>query len=31
MHIFSWENLPMTIIVALVIWSYVALFTVILA
>jgi hypothetical protein len=31
MHIFSWENLPMTIIVALVIWSYVSLFSVILA
>jgi hypothetical protein len=30
MHIFSWENLPMTIIVALVIWSYVSFFSVIL-
>jgi hypothetical protein len=31
MHIFSWENMPMTIIVALIIWSYVSLFSVILA
>jgi hypothetical protein len=31
MHIFSWENMPMTIIVALVIWSYVSFFSVILA
>jgi hypothetical protein len=31
MHIFSWENLPMTIIVALVILSYVSFFSVILA
>lgn len=31
MHIFSWENMPMTIIVALIIWSYVSFFSVILA
>jgi hypothetical protein len=31
MHIFSWENMPMTIIVALIVWSYVSFFSVILA
>lgn len=30
MHIFTWENLPMTIIVALVVWSYISFFSVIL-
>lgn len=31
MHIFSWDNLPMTIIIALIVWSYVSFFSVILA
>lgn len=31
MHIFSWENLPMTIIVGLIVWSYVSFLSVILA
>jgi len=31
MHIFSWDNLPMTIIVGLVVWAYVSFFSVILA
>lgn len=31
MHLFSWENLPMTIIVALIIWSWISFFSVMLA
>jgi hypothetical protein len=31
MHIFSWENLPMTVIVTLIVWSWIAFFSVILA
>lgn len=31
MHIFSWENMPMTIIVGLIIWSWISFFSVILA
>jgi hypothetical protein len=31
MHIFTWENLPMTVIVGLIIWSWIAFFSVILA
>lgn len=30
-HIFSWENLPMTIIVALIVWSWISFLSVILA
>lgn len=30
-NLFSWENLPMTIIVALIAWSYISFFSVILA
>jgi hypothetical protein len=29
--LFSWENAPMTIIVALIIWSYISFFSVVLA
>jgi hypothetical protein len=31
MHIFTMENLPMTVIVALIAWSWIAFFSVILA
>jgi hypothetical protein len=31
MHIFTWDNLPMTVIVALIAWSWIAFFSVILA
>lgn len=31
MHIFKMENLPMTILVSLITWSWIAFFTVILA
>ncbi len=31
MHIFSWDNLPMTIIVTLIVWSWFSFFSVILA
>lgn len=31
MHIFNFENLPMTVIVALITWSWIAFFSVILA
>lgn len=31
MHIFNFENLPMTVIVALIAWSWIAFFSVILA
>lgn len=31
MHIFSWDNLPMTVIVALVVWAWMSFFSVILA
>ncbi len=31
MHIFNWDNLPMTIIVALIVWSWLSFFSVILA
>lgn len=31
MHIFSWENLPMTIVVALIVWSWISFFSVILS
>lgn len=31
MHIFKMENLPMTIIVSLITWSWISFFTVILA
>jgi hypothetical protein len=31
MHIFSFENLPMTVIVSLIAWSWIAFFSVILA
>lgn len=30
MHMFTWENLPMTLIVALIIWSWISFFSVIL-
>jgi hypothetical protein len=30
-NLFSWENAPMTIIVTLIIWSYISFFSVILA
>jgi hypothetical protein len=30
-HLFTWENLPMTIVVALIVWSYISFFSVILA
>lgn len=30
-NMFSWENTPMTVIVGLIVWSYISLFTVILA
>jgi len=30
-NLFSWENTPMTVIVALIVWSYISLFSVILA
>lgn len=31
MHIFTWDNLPMTVIIALIAWSWIAFFSVILA
>ena len=31
MQLFTWENLPMTIIVALIVWSWVSFLSVILA
>ncbi len=31
MHIFNWENLPMTLIVALIAWAWISFFSVILA
>lgn len=31
MHMFTWENLPMTLIVALIIWAWISFFSVILA
>lgn len=31
MHLFTWDNLPMTIIVALIVWSWISFFSVILA
>lgn len=31
MHIFNWDNLPMTVIVALVVWAWLSFFSVILA
>lgn len=31
MHIFNWDNLPMTVIVTLIIWAWVSFFSVILA
>jgi len=31
MHIFNWENLPMTVIVSLVAWAWFSFFSVILA
>lgn len=31
MHIFTWDNLPMTIIVALILWAWISFFSVILA
>lgn len=31
MHIFNWDNLPMTVIVALIVWAWISFFSVILA
>lgn len=31
MHIFTWDNLPMTVIVALIVWAWISFFSVILA
>ncbi len=31
MQLFTWENLPMTIIVALIVWSWISFLSVILA
>jgi len=31
MHIFNWDNLPMTVIVALIAWAWFSFFSVILA
>ncbi|OIQ80061.1 hypothetical protein GALL_381930 [mine drainage metagenome] len=31
MHIFTWDNLPMTVIVALIVWAWMSFFSVILA
>jgi len=30
-NLFTWENLPMTFIVALIVWSWISFFSVILA
>jgi hypothetical protein len=30
-NLFSWENAPMTVLVILVVWSYISFFSVILA
>lgn len=29
-NLFSWENAPMTVIIALIVWSYISFFSVIL-
>lgn len=31
MHIFNWDNLPMTVVVSLIIWAWLSFFSVILA
>jgi len=31
MHIFNWDNLPMTVVIALIIWAWMSFFSVILA
>ncbi len=31
MHIFNWDNLPMTIVVSLIVWAWLSFFSVILA